>query len=150
MEDTLTDLLISQRKRVLFIGEGNFTFTVAFAALREYHQGEITWEELARPVLKRRGLTGKELAERVWGGITSTRYEPVGPPSQHQFVGEEYVQCKPAPVLSEVKLKCVESCVQHQPPAKVSSVVALINQLPNPPPQKLPKKYCRHHVHSEN
>ena len=32
----LENLLIEQRKNVLFVGEGNFTFTLAFAALRKY------------------------------------------------------------------------------------------------------------------
>lgn len=33
----LYSYFIQERKKVLFVGEGNFTFTVAFAALREYH-----------------------------------------------------------------------------------------------------------------
>lgn len=49
--DVLTDLLIRERKSVLFVGEGNFSFTVAFAALREserrcssHNQNPSTWD----------------------------------------------------------------------------------------------------------
>ena len=49
------NLLIRDQKPVLFIGEGNFTFTFAFAALRQ-KLNELPPEE-------------------VWEGITSTRYE---------------------------------------------------------------------------
>ncbi len=50
------NLLCSVGNRVLFVGEGNFSFTVAFAAMRKKESGE----------------------EDIWGGILATRFEDVG------------------------------------------------------------------------
>ena len=58
--DLLTGLLIRERKSVLFVGEGDFTFTVAFATLRESEK-------------PRHSITNPG----VWDGITSTRYERI-------------------------------------------------------------------------
>ena len=53
----LYKLLIEQRRSVLTVGEGNFTFTLAFAALRKYcwHSNPVKLDD--------------------WQGIISTRYE---------------------------------------------------------------------------
>ena len=51
-KNVLRGLLLEDRKDVLFVGEGNFTFTVAFAALRRHESGG-----------------------DPWSGICSTRYE---------------------------------------------------------------------------
>ena len=57
--DWLYDYLIACRRDVLFIGEGNFTFTVAFAALREnVNEGSTSNQD-------------------PWEGIIATRYEPM-------------------------------------------------------------------------
>ena len=53
----LHDILIKGRANVLFVGEGNFTFTVAFAALREGARDP-----------------GNCINPGVWDGITSTCY----------------------------------------------------------------------------
>ena len=90
----LTDLLIKDRAKVLFVGEGNFTFTVAFAAYRKSHAFSIT------PSL------GALLPAGAWEGITSTCYEPAGPVGEVQYVRETLVQCEPPPpTLSEVELQ---------------------------------------------
>ncbi len=56
--DLLTKLLIKKRKSVLFVGEGDFSFTVAFAALREHK--------------KSRAST---VNPGTWDGIIATSYE---------------------------------------------------------------------------
>ena len=91
-KNILTDLLIKDRAKVLFVGEGDFTFTLAFAAYRQRYA--IT--HAITPSL------GALLPAGAWEGITSTRYEPVGPKGKEQYVGETLMQCKP---LSEVKLQ---------------------------------------------
>ena len=100
MMASLYDLLIKERSSVLFVGEGNFTFTVAFAALRQYE------------CMSEKKFTAKELSEHVWVGITSTCYEPVGPARDSQFVGQDPVQCKPEPNMDSVKFDGLESCVK--------------------------------------
>lgn len=102
--DMLSDLLLKQRRPVLFVGEGNFSFTVAFAALREC---EATPTSL---VQHRPSMSG---GHKVWEGIVSSRYEPVGPATEHQYVGGSRVHCKPAPVLSEVQLLCVAESASY-------------------------------------
>lgn len=90
----LFDLLITNRnKNVLFLGEGDFSFTVAFAALRVYH--------------------GQVQAYYTWSGITSTRYEPDGPEGEFQLFGKTLVPCKPGLNLKEVKLECVASVADY-------------------------------------
>lgn len=102
----LSDLLLKERRCVLFVGEGNFTFTVAFTALRQF---EDTRDHGQRRLSVAQDVSG----HRVWEGIVSSRYEPVGSKCEHQFVGSERVQCKPAPVLSEVKLVCINESVKY-------------------------------------
>lgn len=87
---SLTDILIKQRKPVLFVGEGNFTFTVAFAALRKYLQ------------------KSPDKQNSVWEGITATRFEPQSSEFGNQYVGDKLVEAEPAPVLLDVKLTCIE------------------------------------------
>lgn len=67
--ELLTELLIDERRNVLFVGEGDFSFTVAFAALRE----------------SKRSTASVHSNIGTWDGIIATRYEPAGG--------------KPAPVL---------------------------------------------------
>lgn len=100
----LTDLLIKQRRSVLFVGEGNFTFTVAFAALREL---EATPHHHAQP--RSEGGSGLQ----AWEGIVSSRYEPVGGVSEQQYVGRERVRCKPAAILCEVQLNCIRETYRY-------------------------------------
>lgn len=83
--DKLTKLLITEKKRVLIVGEGDFSFTVALAALR--YESESTLN--------------------IWEGITATRYEPVI--GRSQFVGATEVICKPAPDIRLVMLECAAS-----------------------------------------
>ena len=94
----LTSLLIRDRAKVLFVGEGDFTFTLAFAAYRKSYVAFVSIPSL-----------GALLPAGPWEGITSTRYEPAGPEGEVQYVGETCVQCNPAPILSEVKLNCIAS-----------------------------------------
>ncbi len=170
----LTRLLIAERRSVLFVGEGDFSFTVAFAALREFERrGYAAPERMAEfdslvggsdgvglehlVAMGRRGCSLKELvaggatppswqelAQFVWGGIISTRYEPVGSVGEHQFVGEMPVACKPAPHLCEVKLECFSACadymLKHRQDGSSSSVAVeshvrlkMINLLPGVP-----------------
>lgn len=104
--DLLSDLLLKERKSVLLVGEGNFTFTVAFAALRQFE--DTRERNQHRPTEPHSGS-----GHRVWEGIVSTRYEPAGSESEHQFVGNDSVRCKPAPVLSEVKLVCITESISY-------------------------------------
>lgn len=53
--DILTQVLIDERRSVLFVGEGDFSFTVAFAALRQSKRSSSV--------------------HRTWDGIIATRYE---------------------------------------------------------------------------
>ena len=104
--DLLSSLLLKDRKTVLFVGEGNFTFTVAFAALREH---EMT-RGLSQRRPSRQPLTN---SGKVWEGITTSRYEPAGLETEHQYVGAERMRCKSAPILPEVKLVCVSESVGY-------------------------------------
>lgn len=69
-------------RKVLFVGEGNFTFTVAFATLRACHRCSIISAD-----------------KSVWDGIHATRYESV-------------YEMAPEVSLTEAKLKCIESISQ--------------------------------------
>ncbi len=62
--DLLTGLLTSDRKSVLFVGEGDFTFTVAFATLRESEKSS-------------RHNSASINNPGIWDGIISTRYESI-------------------------------------------------------------------------
>lgn len=95
--NVLWDLLIKQRCPVLFVGEGNFSFTVAFAALREHES----------PRKSRSSSCG------TWNGIIATRYEPVGE-SGKEKVGSKFVNCKPAPILSDVKTLCISEIKKNR------------------------------------
>ena len=59
--DLLSGLLIKDRKSVLFVGEGDFSFTVAFATLRE----------------SEKHIHNSTNNLGVWDGIISTRYERI-------------------------------------------------------------------------
>ena len=86
----LHDTLISNQPKVLFVGEGDFSFTVAFAALRCFGQIDHStkiWENMGEPQMQI-----KEFSD-VWSRITSTRYER-----------------KPVPSLEEVKITCIKLC----------------------------------------
>ena len=58
MVNILTDLLITEKRSVLFVGEGDFSFTVAFAALREFKKLDPHWRD------------------SLFQGIVTTRCEP--------------------------------------------------------------------------
>lgn len=66
------DLLMTKRRSVLFVGEGNFTFTIAFAALREY---------------KKQFMAGLINNSNPWDGIVSTQYKPGHIPSSSDVKG---------------------------------------------------------------
>lgn len=87
------DLLMNRRKNVLFVGEGNFTFTLAFAALREY---------------RKQFMCGVINNSNTWEGILSTRYEP------------ESVFTKPT--FSKVKCHCIEAVIEYYNGSISSSV----------------------------
>ena len=86
----LYKLLIEQRRNVLFVGEGNFTFTLAFAALRKY-----CW--YSNPV-----------KQDDWHGIVSTRYEyaPGVLPANQSGAG---VGVFPPPDPKAVRRICLEN-----------------------------------------
>ena len=100
------DLHYYHSGKVLFVGDRDFTFTVALTAYRQ----------------------SKKLSHKPWEGITSTRYEPAGPEGEVQYVGETSVQCKPPPILSEVKLQCIASSRNND-----VKTIMLINGLPSVP-----------------
>ena len=83
--DILTDLLVKKRQEVLFLGEANFSFTLAFAAVREFERREIE------------GQPGEDRC--VWKGITSTRLESL----------EE----RPPPDFPTAKLLTIKTCVEY-------------------------------------
>ena len=59
--DILTRVLIDERRNVLFVGEGDFSFTVAFAALRHSRRSR--------------------RAQKAWDGIVATCYDDVSIPT---------------------------------------------------------------------
>lgn len=63
-EADLTKLLIKERRSVLFVGEGDFSFTVAFEAYRESERANST----------------TKINPGMWDGIISTRYESIQAP----------------------------------------------------------------------
>lgn len=93
----LYQLTIKERRSVLFVNEEDFSFTVAFAALR------------AREWTKEYNNYNND----CWNGIVATRYEPVGSEMECQFVGSKPVKCKPAPDLKMVKLECAASAAEY-------------------------------------
>ena len=97
----MADLHYYHSGNVLFVGEENFTLTVAFTAYRQ----------------------SKKWSDTPWDGITSTRYKPE---SAEGYVGETL--CKPAPILSEVKLQCIGSSRNDD-----VKTMKLINDLPSVP-----------------
>ena len=99
------------------MGEGDFTFTFAFAAWRAIHYypmasriadtSRIDRASSMEDLFLEEGIPHKYLTSRdVWDGICSTRYEPIGRRGEDR-VG---VPCKPAPSMHEVKAKCIASC----------------------------------------
>ena len=111
----LHNLLIMERRNVLFVGEGNFTFTVAFAALREHVQ--VLLGNISDPCL-------------VWNGITSARYEPI------QCMGPDgniysYLQ----PHFHHVKMTCFgEICRKSFINIQIRDyILSTIRSLPPPP-----------------
>ncbi len=134
----LAEYFIKHRKAVLFVGEGNFTFTVAFAALRE------AWR-LKTPPHSQFGSRPSP-----WGGIISTRLEPEEvPPSPREGIISEPEEGKPVPVLDTVKLHCIKSISDRQvgpppgflgPPSASNYIcspaekIKVITDLPKPEP----------------
>ena len=108
--DVLTDLLIRERKSVLFVGEGDFSFTVAFAALRE---------------AGRSSSSSPDLNPGTWDGIVATRYE-----SEHT---------KPPSVFPEVVDTCKKSCEEyheeHGSTESLKKKIKKLKKLAPPPPE---------------
>ena len=61
----LHNLLILERRNVLFVGEGNFTFSVAFGALRE--RVRVPLGNISDPGLVWNGITYKIRTNSVYG-----------------------------------------------------------------------------------
>ena len=109
----LFSLLIEQRLDVLFVGEGDFTFTLAFAVLR--NRSKCGKEKLEPAAALKSSKSGKALSEKPaksrkatpclepWKGITSTRYEPT-----HGLKRD-----KPVLYFEEVQLKCIASAAAY-------------------------------------
>ena len=97
--DLLYDLLIKQNKGVLFVGESNFTFTVAFAALRKHEKFSTdVVEQLAQLDIDPKDVN------MDWKRIKTSRYEQVSD-------GE------PALDLTKVKLRCVADSIAYDKPS---------------------------------
>lgn len=124
--DILMELLIGERKKVLFIGETNFSLSVAFAALRKYKFKRHSITEQLRQLQIERG------SDHDWDGIISTRYEPEGAETKMESVGGERVKCKPPPLLSEIKLRCISESIKyaltHPPDLWVPAISPLVIQ----------------------
>ena len=105
--DVLTDLLIRERKSVLFVGEGDFSFTVAFAALR------------------RSRSSSPDLNPGTWDGIVATRYEPehTKPPSVF------------SEVVDTCKKSCEEYHVEHGSTESLKKKIKKLEKLAPPPPE---------------
>ena len=85
---------------MLFLGEADFTFTVAFAALRE--------SQPHTPMS----------SDTIWKGITATRYEQVPPKRKKQAKSEVSYKRqntrknKRKPNLEKVKSECIKFCLK--------------------------------------
>lgn len=101
--DILFDKLITNRSDVLFVGEGDFTFTLAFAVVRDRY-APIEQKVAALDVESKE----KRRARNVWNGITSTRYEP-----EHEPTPKSRPKPKRVPFFEEVQLKCIESAAAY-------------------------------------
>ena len=97
--DFLYDLLIKQNKGVLFVGESNFTFTVAFAALRKHEKFSTDLEEK----LAQLDIDPKDV-NMDWKRIKTSRYEQVS-------------DSVPALDLTKVKLRCVADSIEYDKPS---------------------------------
>lgn len=107
----LTSFFMRERKSVLFVCEGDFTLTVAFAALREFEVRKKIVGDLQNLL---QGFDVSDLkSDKVWEGILSARYEPAGSESVHQFVGNKSIKCKPVGSLVELKLDCINHIVRY-------------------------------------
>ena len=104
--DFLFSLLIEQRLDVLFVGEGDFTFTLAFAVLRDQssprNQSPPIQQFAALNLESSKSREALKLSEELWKGITSTRY-----PSRFSRSG------KPVLWFKEVQLKCAASAAAY-------------------------------------
>ena len=122
-KNILTDVLLKERRPVLFVGEGDFTFTVAFATLREKYR--LRAEQSVDSIASEMATLQLGDGSPVWDGIMSTRYEPVARQHGQQridipcgtTVNSEGVtstcyinlHTKCAPSLLEAKLGCVSA-----------------------------------------
>lgn len=117
----LYEILIKDYKSVLFVGEGNFSFTLAFAAYRyaectHFHEKFPTGEYYSNELF---------IPADTWSGITSTTYKHDMPDS------------------SFVKVNCIASCADYaiynsfQPdsfqPDRSRSIIELLRVFPNIP-----------------
>ena len=84
LKNVLSGLLIDERRNVLFVGEGDFTFTFALAALRvkdklvECYSNSADLDKVSsvEHLFPRRQIPAEysPFPHYVWGGICSTRY----------------------------------------------------------------------------
>lgn len=102
--DLLTNLLIKERRSVLFVGEGDFSFTVAFAALR-------------------RSKLSTDRNPDTWDGIIATRYDP-----KHKKPKPVYPK-----VLTICKDSC-ESYCEECDYADSAERIKVLNKLERTPP----------------
>ena len=111
----LHNLLILERRNVLFVGEGNFTFSVAFGALREHVR--VPLGNISDPGL-------------VWNGITSTRYEPI------QCMGlDGNIHSYFPPYFFQVKQTCCEEiCRKRFKNPQIRDYLLLMLESMPPPP----------------
>ena len=101
--DVLTDLLIRERRSVLFVGEGDFTFTVAYAALRKSERAS------SSPIFN----------PGTWDGIIASRYE-----SEHK---------ERKPVFIEVLATCRVTCNCCDSPGTRRKKMQMLDELVPPP-----------------
>ena len=107
--DRLYDLLIRQRQPVLFVGEGDFSFTVAFAALREHKRRRSSGEDCfaTRHTVQPPPLPPLPTFQ-VWERIKSTRYEP-----KKCMVRYRSPVPKPPADVQKVKLACISNVIRY-------------------------------------
>ena len=101
----LMDLLIIRRRSVLFVGEGDFSFTVAFAALRELEYN-----------------SSHDFNPGTWEGIVATHYESIPKLTFSEVVNtckeycENYHMAHPRSTESLKKIKMLDNLEESLPP----------------------------------
>ena len=87
---------VRERSNLLFVGEGNFSFTLAFAAYREANASANTLQDIG---IRYNKLCSNPTFAHGWEGIVPTRYE------------SEDVKPKPTP--SDVKATCLAASADY-------------------------------------